>query len=137
MMPASLPCSSPQAARKSLTNRLGRIDRTCLNAVILVITQLYIRILPNGNKVAVELFLDKDEDKALFDSLEQDKANIEKELGALQWNRKDGAKIGTLTLVHPTLNYAKNEQWDAIFAWYREQTEKFIRFFQPRVRDKK
>ena len=97
--------------------------------------KIRLKILPPpDNKVGVELYLQQEnKDKTLFDSLMEDKAAIEQELGTLLWNRKDNNNIAFLTLVHPDLSYAKNEQWEDIFAWYREQAEKFIRFFQPRV----
>lgn len=100
------------------------------------IAKINLKILSPKNNVGVELYIN--EDKAIFDSLSQEKATIEQALGALQWDRKENNKKATITLINPSLNYSNDErQWEDIFAWYREQTEKFINCFQKRVKEYK
>ena len=100
-------------------------------------SSMHIALLVNTReqKVTIQLYMWDDADKHNFDALEKYKNEAEKEIGcSLTWRRLDGKKTSTIDLYKKCKLKSPSEQ-EAIFAWYKEYTEKFISFFKPIIKE--
>ena len=97
---------------------------------------IHISLLLNKReqKATIQLYMWDDADKKYFDALLKYKDEADEKIGVtLNWRRLEGKKASTVDL------YKKSDlndpaEREAIFAWYREFTEKFITFFKPIVK---
>lgn len=97
---------------------------------------MHISLLLNTReqKVTVQLYLWDDAEKRYFDELFKHKEYAEKAIGEkLSWRRLEGKKASTIDL-YKKVNLNKASEQEAIFAWFKEYTEKFIGFFKPIVK---
>lgn len=84
-------------------------------------------------KITVQLYIENDWEKKNFDILFNYKDEAEKNIGPLDWRRLDGKKSSTINLYKKCIFTDKNNQ-ESLFIWFKENTEKFITFFQPIIR---
>ena len=85
-------------------------------------------------KVTVQLYIWDDIEKKIFDTLISYKDEADEKIGAkLTWRRLDGKKTSTIDL-YKKCDLNEPAEREAIFAWYREYTEKFITFFKPIIK---
>lgn len=84
-------------------------------------------------KITVQLYIENDWEKKNFDILFNYKDEAEKKLGPLDWRRLDGKKSSTINLYNKCIFTDKDNQ-ESLFLWFKENTEKFITFFQPIIR---
>lgn len=83
-------------------------------------------------KATIQLYNAHDADKKTFDSLFLYKESAEGSIGKkLDWRRIDGKKASSVDLYFENCGIKDPTKWNAIFAWYKEYTEKFIEFFKP------
>lgn len=97
---------------------------------------IHIALLLNKpeQKATIQLYMSGDEDKTYFDALYQHKDEAEKSIGvALDWRRLEERKASTID-IYKKGNLSDPAQQEAIFSWYREFTEKYIKFFKPLVK---
>ena len=98
---------------------------------------MHIALLLNTReqKVGIQLYLWNDAEKKYFDAIAKYKDEAEKQIGhSLLWRRLDGKKASTIDLYKKCKLKSASEQ-EAIFAWFREYTEKFIVFFKPVIKE--
>lgn len=97
----------------------------------------HIRLLMNTReqKAAVQLYIRDNDEKKNFDKLYSHKEEAEASIGVkLDWRRLEEKKASTI-------DYSRNckvtdaGKLEDIFTWYREYTEKFIKFFKPVIKD--
>lgn len=80
-------------------------------------------------KAKIQLYLYTEVAKKNFDYLWRYKQQIEGSIGKdLQWLRKDNCISSTVEL-YKQCNPVNSMEWNDIFCWYREYTEKFIMAF--------
>ncbi len=97
---------------------------------------MHIALLLNTReqKVTTQLYIWDDAEKKYFDALVKYKDEAEAKIGVpLTWRRLDGKKASTIDLYKNFNLYAPAER-EEIFNWYKEYTEKFIKFFKPIVK---
>ena len=88
-----------------------------------------------GKGDSVQFYIWNDTDKKYFDALVKYKDEAEKQVGhSLTWRRLDGKKTSTIDLFKKCKLKSESER-EAIFAWMREYTEKFVGFFKPIIKD--
>jgi len=75
-----------------------------------------------------------EQSKLAFELLQQQKAEIEKELGNLQWDcPAEDVKFGRIAqFCHDDLK--NQDMWPELFAWLKEKAEAFHKAFSPRVK---
>ena len=85
-------------------------------------------------KATIQFYISDDADKKRFDALIPYKERAEASIGEkLDWRRLDGKKASSIDL-YKNFNISEPSQWEEIFSWYREYTEKFVTFFKPIVK---
>lgn len=97
---------------------------------------IHISLLLNKpeQKATIQLYMSDDADKTYFDALFLHKDEAEKSIGVpLDWRRLDDKKASTIDIYKKGIlnDSVKREE---IFEWYREFTEKYIKFFKPLVK---
>lgn len=101
---------------------LGRqIDGANANAVI------------GRNSCRVELYINRGnqtENKRVYDYLVANKVEIEKQLGALNWQRLDDKIVCRISIERP-LSYLKQEDHIAIVQFITDYTQRFLETFAP------
>lgn len=86
-------------------------------------------------RATVRLYMPDDLDKTCFDALVKNREKAEKSIGAeLEWNRYDGQKASTINAFLPNCNFADTSGQQMVFAWYKDYTERFIKFFKPIIK---
>ena len=109
----------------------GASDSHWLNAAIGT-SKANISLLLNqrDSKITVQLYLN-DPDKSLFDALYSLKDKAESEIEApLEWRRLDGKKTSTIDM-YKNCNVADRSNWPDMFKWFRDNAEKYVKFFKP------
>ena len=83
-------------------------------------------------KITVQLYMSNDIDKKNFDTLIKYKKEAEHAIGEeLDWRRLDDKKASIIAL-YKNCNLSKASK-DDLFEWYKEYTERFIKFFKPLI----
>lgn len=83
------------------------------------------------NKITIQLYLNDDIDKKLFDALSIYKERAATEISQkLDWRRLDGKKSSTIDLVL-NCELSDKTKHSELFEWLKVNTEKFIKFFKP------
>ena len=83
-------------------------------------------------RASIQLYNHNDEDKKIFDALELYKEPAEASIGKkMDWRRIDGKKASSIDLYFDNCGIKDPANWNKIFAWYKEYTEKYIEFFKP------
>ena len=83
-------------------------------------------------KITVQLYMSNDIDKKNFDSLIKYKEQAEHAIGEpLDWRRLDDKKASIIA-IYKNCNLSKTSK-DDLFEWYKEYTERFIKFFKPLI----
>lgn len=99
--------------------------------------RFHINLLVNSieRKATVQLIMSDDSDKTYFDKLYQNHDQAEAAIGAaLDWRRLDGKKSSTINLYKYDCNFSDPVQQQEIFAWYKDITERFIKYFKPIIK---
>ena len=79
------------------------------------------------NLIAVELYISDSKD--LYLALEENKKNIEQDLGfSLEWMELQGKKASRIKLVREA-DLEKTEKWNEYFEWFKINAEKFQNVF--------
>jgi CBS domain-containing protein len=90
-------------------------------------------------ELQVELYIDtgsRDENKAAYDALYEQKRRIEEEIGqALKWQRLDHRRASRISLSRPAKVTDPPEQQEVAKQWALETMLKFVDAFQPRIRE--
>jgi len=91
-----------------------------------------------GNRARVELYIDQgdsEKNKALFDLLFQDKANIESELGnELEWERLDDKRSSRVALYTSGTIESNDETKKQLQNWMSDNLLKFKKVFNTRLK---
>lgn len=83
------------------------------------------------NKITTQLYINDDIEKKLFDALLVYKEKATSEISPdLDWRRLDGKKSSTIDLVLNCDLSDKSKHYE-LFEWLKVNTEKFIMFFKP------
>ena len=86
-------------------------------------------------KATVELIIVNDIDKSSFDALFEHKEEVETSIGKkLDWRRLEEKKSSRIDLTKH-IDVDKPANYETIFQWYREYTEKFITYFKPIIKN--
>ena len=97
--------------------------------------QINLTVNSRENKVAIQLWISDDQDKKFFDALLTHKENAEASIGAtLDWRRLDGKKTSSIDLYRLNSDFTDSTQYQDIFVWYKDYTERFIKFFKPIIK---
>lgn len=97
--------------------------------------QINLTVNSRENKVAIQLWISDDPDKKFFDALLTHKDNAEASIGAtLDWRRLDGKKTSSIDLYRLNSDFTDSTQYQDIFVWYKDYTERFIKFFKPIIK---
>ena len=90
-----------------------------------------------NNKISVELCIaDKNESKAFYNLLEQDKEAIENEIGAdLEWKENPNKTQSKIIISKNDVNIANNDDWSNQHEWFKTNIEKFDKVFRRRVKN--
>lgn len=83
------------------------------------------------NKITIQLYINDDIEKKLFDALLAYKSQAASEISqSLDWRRLEGKKSATIDLVL-NCDLADKSKHIYLFRWFKENTEKYIEFFKP------
>lgn len=99
--------------------------------------RFHISLLVNtiDKKVSVSLVLAEDSDKKYFDAILEHREEAEESIGVkLEWNRLEGKKSSNIQLNRINSDLAIPSQRLEIFAWYKDFTERFIKYFKPIIK---
>ena len=89
-------------------------------------------------RATIQLWMADDAEKKYFDALFEYKEQAEENIGqTLTWRRMDGKKASSIEIYLNDCGITERSNWNTIFAWYREYTEKYIKFFKPIVKNLK
>tara|TARA_B110000259_G_C14032055_1_gene407180 strand:+ start:5710 stop:6588 length:879 start_codon:yes stop_codon:yes gene_type:complete len=90
-----------------------------------------------NNKISVELCIaDKNESKAFYNLLEQDKEVIESEIGAdLEWKENPNKTQSKIIISKNDVKIANNDDWGNQHEWFKINIEKFDKVFRKRVKN--
>ena len=91
-------------------------------------------IIRGENYISVVLHLCGPEAKQRFDSLNREKEQIEREIGAgLDWRRDPGEKHSEIILARSNVNPKNERDWPRQHAWLMQRLEDFYATFAPRI----
>lgn len=86
------------------------------------------------NRVGVELYFNPDNAEDYFELLEEEKNQIEQEIGCeLDWQRLEGKNACRIALYKNFPNIEDEENWNQQFQWLEENLYSFYNTFKPRV----
>lgn len=89
------------------------------------------------NKITTQLYINNDIEKKLFDALLEYKEKATSEICQnLDWRRLDGKKSSTIDLVL-NCDLSDKSKHNELFEWLKVNTEKFIMFFKPILKNTK
>lgn len=92
--------------------------------------------LINRKKIGVELYILNDPFKTVFRALEQDRAEIEREIGStLSWQELPGKQASRIALYKTDVDVTDEDSYPAIHIWMLENLQRFRAAFKPRVKD--
>ncbi|MDC2826112.1 DUF4268 domain-containing protein [Rodentibacter pneumotropicus] len=85
------------------------------------------------NKIRVELYIDKDDNKTIFNLLQKDKEVIEKKFGAeLTWELLENKRASRISLSsNNSFNRDDMTNWDRSIDWHIENMKKFVDAIKP------
>ncbi len=83
------------------------------------------------NRVGCEIYMRSSDPAFLL--LRAQKADIEAELGALEWQELPNKRAGRIAQ-YKRGDIEERSTWPELFEWLRERTEAFYRVFSPRIR---
>ncbi len=87
------------------------------------------------NKATVQMYMTEDSNKIFFDALEKNREEAENAIGTkLEWRRLDGKKASTIDVYKLNCNFSDTSRQQEIFAWYKDYTERFIKYFKPIIK---
>ena len=93
-------------------------------------------IITRDNKIGVELTINSDDAKMLFNELITQKGNIEEIIGSsLDWREMPDRKASRVLLYEAVDPYDESD-WPDQFAWLKDTLEKFDRAFRPQFSNK-
>ena len=84
-------------------------------------------------RIGCELYMSAKVSKPAFEQLHEDKEDIEKELGILQWQelpKKGASRIAK----YKNIDFTVKSNWEEIFQWFKERVEAFHEAFSHRVK---
>ena len=97
--------------------------------------QINLTVNSRENKVAIQLWMSDDPDKKYFDALYANKDQAEASIGEnLEWRRLDSKKTSSIDLYRLNSDFTNPKQYQEIFAWYKDFTERFIKYFKPIIK---
>lgn len=93
-------------------------------------------VVQAGGRIACGLYIKTSQSDLIFENLDQDREAIDSELGMadVEWDpipEKTACRIG----IHRQANLADRESWLELFAWLKENAEKFKTVFSTRVKE--
>jgi hypothetical protein len=89
----------------------------------------------NIGRATVRLYMPEDQDKTCFDALVKNREKAEKTIGSeLEWNRYEGQMISTIDVYLHNCNFTDRTGQQVVFAWYKDYTERFIKYFKPIIK---
>ncbi|MEE2567143.1 DUF4268 domain-containing protein [Hyphobacterium marinum] len=97
----------------------------------------YVSALVNSrdNLIGVELVMADENAKPHFDLLEQEKTEIESELGTqLNWKRLSDGKHSKIDVWKADVDFRKETDWPQQHAWLIDMLERFHKVFSDRIR---
>lgn len=100
-------------------------------------SHFHINLLINmpERKATVHLVMADDSDKKYFDALYKDKDKAEASIGEkLDWRRLDGKKSSSIDIYRYNCDFFDPVQRQEVFAWYKDFTERFIKYFKPIIK---
>lgn len=87
------------------------------------------------NKATVQMYMSEDSDKIFFDALEKNREEAENAIGTkMEWRRLDGKKASTIDVYKLNCDFSDASKQQDVFAWYKEYTERFIKYFKPIIK---
>lgn len=86
------------------------------------------------SRIGCELYLGGPTAKQAFKVLQADKAAIEKELGALEWQELPEGQDSRIVVYKPGVKLEDKDNWPIAFDWLRTKAEAFSRVLGPRVK---
>lgn len=97
--------------------------------------QISLSVNSREKKVSIQLWMSDDTDKKYFDALYANKDKAEAAIGeTLEWRRLDGKKTSSIDFYRMNSDFTNLAQYQDIFAWYKDYTERFIKYFKPIIR---
>ncbi len=97
--------------------------------------QISLLINTRENKATVQMYMTDDSDKIYFDALVKNREEAEKEIGSkLEWRRLDGKKASTIDIYLLNCDFSNPTKQQKVFAWYKDYTERFIKYFKPIIK---
>lgn len=85
--------------------------------------------------ISVELFSREDPDKQIIGHLQQERVQIEQEMGErLEWEPLEGKKGSRIVLRKRNCDPTNTARWDEYAAWYADTVERFRQAFRDRVK---
>jgi hypothetical protein len=85
--------------------------------------------------VGVELTIVNDPEKSVFNSLYQQKTEIERECGErLEWRELPGRKASCVGIFKSQVDPSDPSQYDALHIWMLQQMDRFRVIFEQRIR---
>lgn len=87
------------------------------------------------NKATVQMYMSEDSEKVYFDALEKNREEAENAIGTkLEWRRLDGKKASTIDVYKLNCDFSNISNQQEVFAWYKDFTERFIKYFKPIIK---
>ena len=81
------------------------------------------------------MYMSEDSDKIFFDALEKNREEAENAIGTkMEWRRLDGKKASTIDVYKLNCDFSDASKQQDVFAWYKEYTERFIKYFKPIIK---
>ncbi len=85
-------------------------------------------------EVRIDLYITHIQSKTYFQRLEEDKENIEREIGhTLVWWSPPETNASSVKLLQPNLDFEDQAQWPELKAWFLEYITKMKKVFAPRI----
>ena len=90
-------------------------------------------LVGKSGRVGCELYIRDAQADAIYEALEQQKAEVEQQLGELEWQPLPDKKASRVAQ-YKDANIEDRESWPQLFAWLKDTAEKFKATFADRVR---
>jgi hypothetical protein len=88
----------------------------------------------DDKRVGCEIIIDGAIAKAAFQQLAQQREEIEKSSGPLEWVDKQGAQRCKIALYRKDVDPLDRSIWPDLFNWLRQNAEAFHKAFAPRIK---
>lgn len=86
------------------------------------------------NRIGCEIYLGGPTAKQAFKQLLKEKAAIERDTGALEWQELPEGQDSRIVLFRQGVEVKDKSTWPDAFAWLKSKTELFTKVFGPRIR---